>query len=77
MSNSSDRSYIDNRYIMDDVELETNYMVVGERNGFTEKEGNTVKRQPKKTDQMQGLKGSKATDKGEQMVAVSSKVAPG
>lgn len=37
MSNSSDRDYIDNRYIKDDVEPETNYMVVGERNGFLEK----------------------------------------
>ncbi len=37
MSNSSDRDYIDNRYIKDDVEQETNYMVVGERNGFLEK----------------------------------------
>ena len=37
MSNSSDRDYIDNRYIKDTVEQETNYMVVGERNGFLEK----------------------------------------
>ncbi len=37
MSNSSDRDYIDNRYIKDDVEQETNYIVVGERNGFSEK----------------------------------------
>lgn len=44
--------------------------------GLRKKEGNTVKRQPKKTDQMQGLKGSKATNKGEQTVAMSSKVAP-
>lgn len=44
MSNSSDRSYIDNRYIMDDVELETNYMVAGERNGFTEKRGEYSKK---------------------------------
>jgi hypothetical protein len=35
--NSSDRCYIDNRYIMDDVEQETNHIVVGERNGFSEK----------------------------------------
>lgn len=46
--------------------------------GLRKKEGNTAKRQPKKTDQMQGLKGSKVTtDKEEQKVAVSSKVAPG
>lgn len=45
--------------------------------GLRKKEGNTAKRQPKKTDQMHGLKGGKATDKGEQTLAVSSKVAPG
>lgn len=45
--------------------------------GFLKKEGKTIKRQPKKTDPMKDMKGSKATtDKGAQTARMSSKVRP-
>ncbi|MGW9527480.1 methyl-accepting chemotaxis protein [Paenibacillus terrae] len=45
--------------------------------GFRKKEGNTTKKQPKKTALIKGLKGSKATTaKGDKTVGMSSKVVP-